>query len=118
MFSKIAKSTVRSLYSHFPEFQEFPHSTFRSKFPLQALARELEAQLPDAESLGKEANMRKRENWKTEIIRAFEAAAGDLKGTTERDILDEIKLYRAQRKKTPEIRVIALSQERTAERDC
>ena len=29
MFSKIAKSTVRSVYSHFPEFQEFPNSTFR-----------------------------------------------------------------------------------------
>jgi hypothetical protein len=29
MFSKIAKSTVRSLYSHFPEFQELPNSTFR-----------------------------------------------------------------------------------------
>jgi hypothetical protein len=27
--SKIAKSTVRSLYSHFPEFQELPNSTFR-----------------------------------------------------------------------------------------
>jgi hypothetical protein len=26
MFSKIAKSTVRSLYSHFPEFQELPNS--------------------------------------------------------------------------------------------
>ena len=29
MFSKIAKSTVRLLYSHFPEFQELPNSTFR-----------------------------------------------------------------------------------------
>lgn len=29
MFSKIAKSTVRSLYSLFPEFQELPDPTFR-----------------------------------------------------------------------------------------
>jgi hypothetical protein len=29
MISKIAKSTVRSLYSHFPEFQDLPNSTFR-----------------------------------------------------------------------------------------
>jgi hypothetical protein len=29
MISRIAKSTVRSLYSHFPELQEFPNSTFR-----------------------------------------------------------------------------------------
>lgn len=84
------------------------------EIPLQALAKELEAQLPPAESPGKEANGRKRENWKAEITRAFEEAAGDLEGTTERDILDEIKQYRVQRKKTPEISVIALPKEKTA----
>jgi len=84
------------------------------EIPLQALAKELEAQLPADGSLGKEANGQKRENWKAEITRAFEEAAGDLEGTTERDILDEIKRYRAQRKKTPEISVIALPQEKTA----
>jgi hypothetical protein len=84
------------------------------EIPLQALARELEAQLPAAESLGNEANGRKRKGWKEEITRAFEEASGDLKGATEREILDEIKLYRAQRKKSPEISVIALPQEKTA----
>jgi hypothetical protein len=38
MFSKIAKSSVRSLYSDFPEFQELPNSTFtRSLFAKRAL---------------------------------------------------------------------------------
>lgn len=82
--------------------------------PLQALAEELEAQLPAPELLDKEASAQTREDWKAGIARAFEEAAGDMEGTTERDILDEIKRYRAERKKTPEISVVALPQEKTA----
>jgi hypothetical protein len=84
------------------------------EIPLEALARELEAQLPTTESRSDEANGRKRKGWKEEITLAFKEASGDLKGTTDRGILDEIKLYRAQRKKSPEISVIALPQEKTA----
>ena len=84
------------------------------EIPLQALARELEAQLPATEARGDQANGRKRKGWKEEITRAFEEASGDLKGTTYREILDEIKLYRAQRRKSPEINVIAVPQEKTA----
>jgi hypothetical protein len=84
------------------------------EIPLQALARELEAQLPKTASPGDEANRRKRKGWKAEITCAFEEASGDLKGATDREILDEIKLYRAQRKKSPEISVIALPQKKTA----
>jgi hypothetical protein len=76
--------------------------------------KELEAQLPNAESRGKDARGRKSENWKAQITSTFEEAADDLNGTTERDILDEIKRYRAQRKKSPEISVITLPQEKTA----
>jgi hypothetical protein len=65
----------------------------------EAAARELEAQRPVTETRGKEANGRKRKGWKGEIIRVFEEASGDLKGTTDREILAEIKLYRTQRKK-------------------
>jgi hypothetical protein len=84
------------------------------EIPLQALARELEAQLPATEARGDEANGRKRKGWKEEITRAFEETSGDLKGTTYREILDEIKLYRAQRRKSPETNVIAVPQEKTA----
>jgi hypothetical protein len=86
----------------------------RIEIPLQALDKELEAQLPNTESRGKDARGRKSENWKAQITSTFEEAADDLKDTTERDILDEIKRYRAQRKKSPEISVIALPQEKTA----
>jgi hypothetical protein len=86
----------------------------KNKSPLQALARELEAQLRATEARGDQANGRKRKGWKKEITRAFEEATGGLKGTTDREILDEIKLYRAQRRKSPEINVIAVPQEKTA----
>lgn len=39
--------------------------------------------------------------WKDEITRTFKAAADDLRGVTKQDIVDEIKRYRAERKKTP-----------------
>jgi hypothetical protein len=86
----------------------------RIEIPLQALDRELEAQLPSAEPRDKDASGQKRANWKAQITRAFEDAADNLEGTTERDIQEEIKRYRAQRKKSPEISVIALPQEKTA----
>jgi len=86
----------------------------RIEVPLQALQAELAAQLPASETLGKETGAKNRKIWKEEIIRTFEEASGDLKGVTEREILDEIKLYRAQRRKTPDISVIALPQEKSA----
>lgn len=88
--------------------------TIRIEVPLQALAAELEAQLPAQESRRKDTRGRKRSGWKEEITRTFERASEDLRGTTEKEILDEIKLYRAQRKKTPEITVVALPQKKTA----
>lgn len=42
---------------------------------------------------------RKRSGWKEEITRTFEKASEDLRGTTEKEILGEIKLYRVKRKK-------------------
>jgi hypothetical protein len=76
--------------------------------PVRELAAELEAQIPATEPPAK------RSQWKDEITRAFSEAADDLKGTTERKILNEIKRYRAERKKSPEITVIALPEEKTA----
>ena len=86
----------------------------RIEVPLQALEAELAAQLPASENPGKDKSAKKRKGWKDEITRTFEEASDDLKGTTDREILDEIKLYRAQRKKSPEISVIALPQEKSA----
>jgi len=46
--------------------------------------------------------------------RTFAEAAEDLKGITEKEILDEIKRYRAERRKSPEITVVALPKKKTA----
>jgi len=86
----------------------------RIEIPLQALAAELEAQLPASESLLKGTSGRTSKGWKAEITRTFEEASDDLKDVTEREILDEIKLYRAERRKTPEITVVAQLQEKSA----
>jgi hypothetical protein len=86
----------------------------RIEIPLQALAAELDAQLPAPESLRKGTSGRASKSWKEEIARTFESASDDLKGVTEREILDEIRLYRAQQRKTPEITVVAQLQERPA----
>ena len=42
-----------------------------------------------------------KSRWKDEITRTFMAAADDLKGVTKQDIDDEIRRYRAERKKSP-----------------
>lgn len=86
----------------------------RIEVPLQALAAELESQMPVTESSRNRSQTNERSRWKGEITRTFTEAADDLKGITEREILDEIKRYRAERKKSPEITVVALPKEKTA----
>lgn len=80
------------------------------EIPLRALAKELEVQLP----LLSDPGARKSKGWKEEITSTFAEIADDLSGVTEREILDEIAHYRAGRKKTPEITIVALSKEKTA----
>ena len=86
----------------------------RIEVPLQALAAELESQMPVTDSSRNRSQTNERSRWKDEITRTFTEAADDLKGITEREILDEIKRYRAERKKSPEITVVALPKEKTA----
>lgn len=45
------------------------------------------------------SNKRKRNRWKEEITNTFEEASQDLRDTTQKEILGEIKRYRLQRKK-------------------
>jgi hypothetical protein len=57
---------------------------------------------------------KKRKGWKEEITRTFEEISEDMKDVTQQEVLDDIKLYRALRRKTPEITVVAQSQEKPA----
>jgi hypothetical protein len=86
----------------------------RIEVPVQALAAELEAQIPATEAPRNRAKTNERNRWKDEITRTFMEAADDLKGVTEQEILNEIKRYRAERKKSPEITVVASPKEKTA----
>jgi len=85
----------------------------RIDVPLRALATELEAQLP-TERPPRNRGRADRNRWKEESTRTFAEAAEDLKGTSEKQILDEIKRYRAERKKSPEITIVAAREEKTA----
>ncbi len=86
----------------------------RIEVPVQALAAELKAQIPATELQRNRSKANKRSRWKDEISRTFMEAAEDLKGVTEQEILDEIKRYRSERKKSPEITVVASPKEKTA----
>jgi hypothetical protein len=85
----------------------------RIEIPLRALAAELQAQLPTEKPL-RNRGKAERNRWKEEITRTFGEAAEDLKGTSEKQILDEIKRYRAEPKRSPEITVVATREEKTA----
>jgi len=107
--SKIGKASNISILSR-PLRGEKP---VRIEVPVKALAAELEARIPAVEPADGAKGV-ERSQWKEEITRTFSQAADDLAGTTEQDILDEIKRYRAERKKSPEIIVVALPEEKTA----
>ncbi len=75
------------------------------RIPLRTLARELEQQLPRAAVYRDLPRGRKRHGWKREFSRSLEAAARDLSGVTESQIVRAIHGYRAEKKRLPEITV-------------
>ena len=83
------------------------------KIPLRSLAKELEEQLPLASAYQDLPKGRKRPAWRREMMESFQAAAFDLRNVSERQILDTIRRYRADRKKLPEISV-AFAKKKTA----
>jgi hypothetical protein len=75
------------------------------RIPLRKLAKELEEQLPRAALNPDLPCGRKRPGWKREFARRLEAAARDLSGVTEPQIMEAIRGYRAGKKRLPEITV-------------
>ena len=75
------------------------------RIPLRNLAKELEEQLPRAAVYRDLPRGRKRPGWKREFTRNLEAAARDLSGVTESQIIEAIRGYRAEKKRLPEITV-------------
>jgi len=75
------------------------------RIPLRGLGKELEEQLPRAAVYRDLPRGRKRPGWKRELTRNLEAAARDLSGVTESQIMEAIRGYRAEKKRLPEITV-------------
>ncbi len=75
------------------------------RIPLRNLAKELEQQLPRAAVYPDLPRGRKRPGWKREFARSLDAAARDLAGVTESQVLEAIRGYRAEKKRPPEITI-------------
>jgi len=75
------------------------------RIPLRDLAKELEEQLPRAAVYRDLPRGRRRSGWKREFTRSLEAAARDLSGVTESQIMEAIRGYRAEKKRLPEITI-------------
>jgi hypothetical protein len=75
------------------------------RIPLRSLAEELEEQLPRAAVYQDLPRGRKRPGWKREFARKLKAAARDLSGVTEAQVVETIRTYRAEKKQLPEITV-------------
>ncbi len=75
------------------------------RIPVRELANEIEEQLPRADVHQDLPRGRKRPGWKREFARRLAAAAGDLLGVTESQIVETIGAYRADKKRLPEITV-------------
>jgi len=73
------------------------------RIPIRTLAKELDRQLPRAALHPDLPRGRKRAGWKRELTRSLDAAAGDLSGVTEAQIVEAIHRYKAGKKRTPEI---------------
>ena len=80
--------------------------------PLRALTAEREAQLP-TEKAPRNRGKSERNRWREEITRTGTEAAEDLKGTSRKQNLDEVKRYRKKRKKSPEITVVATLEDKS-----
>lgn len=74
--------------------------------PLGALAAELKRRLPLADVARDLPRGRKRPGWKREFSRTISDASTDLKGVSEKHVLDAIRKVRSQRNK-PELTVVA-----------
>jgi hypothetical protein len=75
------------------------------RIPLRSLAKELEQQLPRAAVYRDLPRGRKRPGWKRAFASSLEAAALDLSGVTESQIMAAIRGYRGEKKRLPEITV-------------
>ena len=84
------------------------------KIPIRSLAQELKNALPLAEACKDLPRGRKRSGWKAEFLRNAQRAAVDLGDISEDQILRTVRQQRSERKKPPEISIVARTKKKTA----
>lgn len=77
------------------------------KVPLRELKKEVEESLPLAEAYKDLPRGRKRRGWKEEMASTLQQAGQDIGNVSEQEIASRVQAYRSQRKKPPEIRLVA-----------
>lgn len=80
------------------------------KVPLRELKKEVEESLPLAEAYKDLPRGRKRRGWKEEFVSTLQQAGQDIGEVSEGEIASRVRVYRSQRKKQPEIRLVAQDQ--------
>ena len=84
------------------------------KIPIGSLARELEQQLPRAQTRPDLVRGRRRSDWKAEITRAFEDTAKQIGEISEAEIEATVREYRSLRRALPEVTVVDNTARKTA----
>lgn len=82
-------------------------SPMEIRIPLKELKQELEEAMPLADAARDLPRGRKRSGWKEEFVSTLQQAGDDIGEISERDILKKLREYRSERKKRPEIRLVA-----------
>lgn len=90
------------------------HDPVEVKIPLRSLADELDEALPRASVRRDLPRGRRRPGWKEEFLQVAQMISAQLGDISEEQILKTIREYRSERKKLPEISIVARSKKKTA----
>ena len=77
------------------------------KIPLGELKKELEDSMPLANAVRDLPRGRKRPGWKEEFVKTLQQAGDDIGHISEQEILKKLRACRSERKRQPEIRLVA-----------
>lgn len=84
------------------------------KVPLRELKQELQDRLPLAEIYRDVPRGRKRPGWKREFLATLQGMGKDIGNLSEQEIAARVRTHRSQKKRQPEMRVVAQRKKKTA----
>lgn len=98
----LSNVSIRSMPAQGPE-------AVRVEVPLMALAAELNSRLEQSTRGSSGTGTQSREEWRSAALRTFEAVSEELGDVSQAEIRKDIQSYRAEKRRVPEITVIAIS---------